>query len=824
MKPLLVNLKIEYSPTSYFCPTHRPHYSWEIENAPENSVQKGYHIRVYDYKGTVFFDSGLVESEENFGILHDGTPLISDNSYTLELTVLLNDETLLTKAAFRTGMLKDELSAAKWIEPGVEATSALFRQTVFTGKRPVFATAYVAARGFYELYLNGHRVSDRILAPAMLNPKSFPNCCCADAYDITSYLTADNNTFALLLGRGYHADDFNPYGWTWQGNIRCLLFVSAVYENGERTVFTTNDGWLWHESPLIENSIYGGEIYDKNREIPNFSDPYTDTSDWLPVKLSETQEKPVFLATVPVKRLQTKKCTRFEVREDEVTFCDFLENGAGFIRIKVTGEPGTRVVITHAENIYDDGRLNTFTNRDAAATDVYILKGHEIEIYEPRFTFHCFRYAEIQMDGVAQLISAEKVTIGSDFQKIGSFWCDDPLLQRMYENGLRSMRSNLLYYPQDCASRDERTPCLMDNMAYEEFAMHSYDMHSYYLLWLKNAASNRDENGRHPIWNGEIIVLAHLIKKYYGDDSAEKELYPDMKRCIKESEETYRKDGFLGTFGDWCAPKADNYENDYLKCGSFEGEVGICALYYQLGLMAKLAKKLGFSDDANYFKSRQIFYQSEYYRLYWNEKIGGFSGGQQTPNLIALAFGVAKSEDRERVYSALKRHILMDDRLKLTTGIAGTRMLVRVLSADRDGRTLLNGLLHSTEYPSFGHQIVKHDATTLFEQWDGLCGMMSCNHPMFGGIFADWFRVFAGITPSQDGYRKIQIAPRVPAFIREIRCTLRCVKGTVSVFYRRVRNTVFLDVSVPVGSTAHIIFESGKEVTVLAGRHMLSDA
>lgn len=824
MKPSLVNFKIEYFSSAQFCCTATPHYSWEIENAPERSVQKGYRIKVLDYAGTLFFDSGFVESPKSFGILHEGTPLAADSAYTLTLEVLLKDENLSLKVPFRTGMLDKSFPKAQWIEPTKSCTSALLRNTFFTGRRPAFATAYVAARGFYELYLNGRRVSDRILAPSMLCPEGLKDACCTDAYDITPYLSADNNTAALLLGRGYHADDFNPYGWTWSGNIRCFLVVSVVYEDGERAVFSTGDGWLWHESPILENSIYHGEVYDKNREIPNFSDPFLDTSDWLPVRFSETKETPRNLATVPIKRLKTEKCTHFEVREDEVTFCDFLKNGSGFLRIKVTGEPGTRVVITHAENIFPDGRLNTFTNRNAAATDVYILKGHEIEIYEPRFTFHCFRYAEIRMDGVAQLISAEKVTIGSNFEDHGSFWCDDPMLQRMYENGVRSMHANLLSYPQDCASRDERTPCLMDNMAYEEFAMQCFQMHGYYKLWLENALANRDENGRHPNWNGELIVLPHLLGKYYGDHALEEALYPDMKRCILESEETYRKNGFLETFGDWCAPKADNPENDYKKCSSSPGEVGLCLLYHQLGLMADLAKRLGFPSDAEYYKERRSFYQNEYYRLYWDASAGAFSGGRQTPNLLALAYDVVRTADRERVYAALKRHILMDDRLKLTTGIAGTKLLVRVLSADADGRTLLNGLLHSTEYPSFGHQIIKHDATTLFEQWDGLCGMMSCNHPMFGGIFADWYRIFAGITPLTDGYEKIQIAPRPPQSVREIRCTLHSVKGKISVFYRKVQSFVYLDVSIPVGCTAKVVLESGKTVEVGCGQYMISDA
>ncbi len=819
MKTKLCNLKVEYVKEPIGLDTKFPHYSWEFVCNKQNVFQKKYRIKVIGFIDELFWDSGWVESDKSFGIKQGGKALEPDTEYRVTVEVLLGNEQLSAETRFRTGLMDETFTDARWIM-AEDMASPLFRKTFFSGKRVAYATAYIAAKGFYELYINDLRVGDRILAPANLSPRSYPYHCVADAYDVTELLGTDNNTLGIWLGRGYSKKDFSPYGWCYQGDERVWLALSIQYEDGDHTVITTDQSWLCHRSPIISNSIYHGEAYNKNLEIKNWSNPYIDTTDWEQCKLSPESDAVLNIYTTPVKQLRREKCTHLEAREDEVIFCDFGVNGAGYICIKIIGEPGARVIITHSENVNPDGSLNTFTNRDANATDVYILKGHELEVYEPRFTYHCFRYAEIRMDGVAQLISAEKVTIGAALDNESSFYCDDRMLRRFYNNAMRSVRANLMNHPTDCAVRDERTPCLMDSMAFEELCLHSLDMHSFYRHWLRNIKNETDSNGHFPLWDGELITLPKLLEEHYGDSEIAEEMYPKMKWAVKKSLETYKANGFNPTFGDWCAP-IDNPENDYEKCGHFGGEAGLCSFIFQLNYLIELSERLGKTEDSRYFEELKAFCQEELYKKYFSNSDCCFSGGQQTPNIMALALGAVKSEHIDRVYAALKKHIIEVDNYHHTTGISGTRFLIRVLSRDKEGMEILSRMLHSTEYPSFGRQVLEYDATTLLEQWLNLCGMMSCDHPMFGGIFADYYRIFAGIT-GEEQYKKITIAPKLPESINELRCVFHSVRGKIQVYIRRIAEKYHLDVVIPPNCEATVISPTGEKWELGNGKYILN--
>ncbi len=817
-KSKLYNIKVEYAKEPIGLSTQFPHYSWEFVCDKQNVFQKKYRIRVIGFIDELFWDSGWVESDKSFGIKHEGKPLEPDTEYRVVVEVVLGDECLKGTTRFRTGLMDYTFTSAKWITAG-DMANPLFRKTFFTGKQPAFATAYIAARGFYELYINNKRVGDRILAPAMLSPRSLPYHCSADAYDVTPLLSTDNNTVGIMLGNGYSAKDYSPFGWVYEGEKRVWAALSIQFQDGDYMLITTDGDWICHQGPIISSSIYHGEAYNKNLEIKGWSDPYIDTSEWTPATVWEDYEDVLNTYTTPIRQLSRKKCTHLEAREDEVTFCDFKENGAGYVCIKVIGEPGTRVIITHSEHVNPDGSLNTFTNRDANATDVYILKGHELEVYEPRFTYHCFRYAEIRMDGVAQLISAEKVTIGADLGNDSSFYCDDRMLMRFYDNAMRSVRANFMSHPTDCAVRDERTPCLMDSMAYEELCLHSLDMQSYYRHWLKNITNETDINGHFPLWDGEVITLPKLMYEHYGDEDIVKEMYPRMKWVVERWTETYKKDGFVSTFGDWCAP-IDNPENDYEKCNHFGGEAGLCAAVFQLRYLVELSDKLGYTEDKEYFSRLEEFYLNELYEKYFQEEACCFSGGQQTPNLLALGMNVAKPQHRAGIYSALKKHIREVDNYRHTTGITGTRHLIRVLSEDREGMEILSRMLHSTEYPSFGRQVLEYDATTLHEQWLNLEGMMSGDHPMFSGMFADYYRIFAGIT-GEEQYGEITIAPKLPESINELKCDFRSVKGKIGVYIRKISGEYHIDAVIPPNCRATVITPDGEKFQLGNGKFML---
>lgn len=821
MKTKIINFQIEYMQNPIGLDTEFPHYSWEFITEKQDVYQSEYRIVIKGFIDETVWDSGIVKSDKTFGILHGGAPLKPDTPYRAELYAKLGEEKLYFKSEFRTGLMNDTFRDAKWICADSDCSSPLFRKTFFSEKRIAYATLYVAARGFYEPYINGKRIGNRILAPSMLSTMSYRYDCGADAYDVSEFLTRDNNTIGIWLGRGYQVRNFNQWGWLYEGGEKLWCALSIVYEDLSTELILSDESWIWHRSPITENSIYNGEVYDKNLEINNWCSPYIDVSDWKNCRISPDTEGVINLCTMPVVKKRVDQCQHFEVFEGEETVCDFGVNGAGFVRIKVTGEPGTRVIIDHAENINPDGTINTFTNRSAKAQDIYILKGHEIEVYEPRFTYHCFRYARIRMEGVAQLISAQKITIGTDFIPTGSFKCNDNMIERMYDNAMRSIESNLLAYPSDCAVRDERTPCLMDSFAYEEFALRNFDIHSYYRLWMKNCKEQIDPNGNHPVWIGDVINLPLLLERYFADGDIVEEMYPYMKKAVQKCIDTYEKNGFDKTFGDWCPPHQETFMNPYNQCAGTPAETGLCAFIWQLREMSKLSSRFNDADLSEEYSRLEDYYRSELYRRFFDDKEGCFSGGKQTPNLMSIACGAAKEEDVPRIYEALKKHIREVDNSHLDTGIMGTRYLIDVLSRDSEGMDILYDILHKTDYPSFGQQIIEYDATCLCEQWFGLVGMMTCDHPMFAGIFADYSKIFAGITDAGDCFKNIKIAPKLPRGINELSCTYRCVRGEIGVYIRHIAGVLHMDVVIPPNCSAEVITPDGRNLKLKNGKYML---
>ncbi len=822
MKSKLCNLKIEYLKSPIGLEEPFPHFSWEFKTDRRAVYQTEYRIVVKAFIDEIVWDSGIVKSDKTFGIRYGGEALKPDTCYRVEVYSLLSGEELFAETEFRTGLMGETISGAKWICAADECSSPLFRKTFYTGRKIAYATLYIAARGFYEPYINGKVLEEmRVMRPAMGSHITFPYTCVCDAYDITDKLSSDNNTVGVWLGRGYQRGYFNKYGWLYEGGERLWCAISIQYQDGDSEFVVSDESWLWHQSPVVENSIYDGETYNKNLEIKDWSSPYLDVTDWQEAQASPISEWLRCIASVPIIRKAVRPCENFITCEDEVTICDFGVNGAGFVRIKVMGEPGTKVIIEHAENITESGELNFFTNRNAKATDVYILKGYEIEIYEPRFTYHCFRYAKIRMDGVAQLISANKITIGSDFESVGFFQTDNAMLQRFYNNAFRSAETNLVSFPSDCASRDERTPCLMDNMAFEEFAIHLFDMQAYYRNWLRNSQKHGDANGHHPMWNGELIELPRRLFEYYGDYDILEEMYPVMKQNISQSIETYEKTGFDHIFGDWCAPNENNLHNDYRLCFASSAETGLCHLIYQLGILEEISSAFGIYDESEDYKTKREYYINEYYKRFYNEEKGVFSDGAQTPNILALALGVVRDEDRRRVYEGLLDHIENEDKRHLATGIAGTQYLMSVLYQDERGRELLSEILNQTDYPSFGQQVLEYDATCLCEQWLGLEGMMSCNHPMFGGMFADYYKRIGGIKNLANSYKEIKIEPILLDGMREMSCIYKSVRGEIAVYLKSAADGVHLDVVIPPNCRAKVVSPDGRTFKLENGKYML---
>ena len=807
------NFKVEYESQPVGLATNLPRFSWVIESDEKNVKQNGYRIKVYEWINTLVWDSGYVESDETVNIKYKGKKLERDTQYFVECAVTVDGKEYVIKSQFRTGLLDAATAHIKWIRPNVAEEEYEFapyfrKDFELESDEVAFATAYVAARGWAEPYINGKRLDEKeVMAPAHGKGKNEEF---VRAYDVTDFLKQGKNAIGVVLGNGY-SEHFRPGASYWGGKA-LWVYISVTFTDGSYANIISDSSWKWSKGPITKDHIYDGEWYDATKEIDGWNTPdYCDDS-WENASVSEYQNSLVTLFAPPVRILGSRECVGINKIADNKYIYDFKYNGSGVLKIKVKGDKGAEIVMHHAENIFPDGTLQPWTNRNAEATDRYILKGEGEEIYAPTFTYHCFRYVEFTVIGNAEIISAEALVYGTDMFNNSHFECSSDMLNRIEENFIRTLKTNFMDWPADTGVRDERTPCDMDTLVYQEMAMHNCDIYNYYKKWTQKVIAG----GGRPDWSGNDFVLTWQVWKYYGDTDYVRSVYPLLRSLAFAMFDSYEENSFSNGFGDWSAP---NPTNEYEDSFSSVVETNMAMFYREVSMLVEMAEFLGETEDIPLYKTYLKRIKEDYIAKFYNEKTHLFSDGKQTPNLLAIANGIVEGEEKDKVLSSLIKSIKEKDNSHLDTGIFGTRKLIEVLSQSEEGLELVYDILHQTTYPSFGHQIVGRDATTAWEQWYHLRGMMTCSHSMFVGIGADFYKVFAGIVNAENMYKKVYIKPVAPEKMTSVNCSLDTPRGLFKVNWEKVNGEFKLSVKIPANCSATVEMPNGDKTEIGSGEY-----
>ena len=266
------------------------------------------------------------------------------------------------------------------------------RKTFVLTKPVRRATASVCGLGFYELYLNDAKAGDRVLAPANTQ---YAKRLLFDTLDVTDAVKKGDNTVGLWLALGY-SDDYSQYGWRWEDAKRAIFQLDVVYKDGTTTTIVTDDSWEYGASPITFASLYDGEIYDARLGDPGWSKSDFIAKDWHPVhELKPTSAKLMPNIMPPIRVVQNIRPVSMTEPKPGVFVFDMGQNFSGWVHIRATGARGTRINLHHSELIGADRMIDPWTNRRAKATDTFMLRGEGVEEYEPRFTYHGFRYVEV---------------------------------------------------------------------------------------------------------------------------------------------------------------------------------------------------------------------------------------------------------------------------------------------------------------------------------------------------------------------------------------------------------------------------------------------
>jgi alpha-L-rhamnosidase len=843
------DLRCEYTQNPLGIGTARPRFSWSLSHHKRGQGMTAYQVLAASSLSALesgevdVWNSGRLPTRGDLPVEYGGKPLHSGERVYWKVRAWdrgagADDQgkpgPYSPPAWFETALLKLEDWQAEWIGyPAVWNGRALYFHKGFTVEKAVHrARVYVTGLGYYELHLNGQKVGDHVLDPGT---SDYSKRVLYATYDVSSDLRVGRNVIGAMVGNG------------WYGAPKLLCQLMVEYEDGSAITACTGNGWQVTTGAVLENSIYGGEMYDARLEQTGWDTPEGESTwPWyMAVGTDGPGGRLEAQMTNPIRVVQTLQPKQMSQPKPGVYVYDMGQNTAGWARLYVQGQCGDQVTLKFAETVYEDGTVNQENLRGAKATDVYIFKGGEPETWEPRFTYHGFRY--VQMEGYPGTPGPKAIegrVVRSSVEPVGEFTCSNELLNRIYQMVWWTEYSNQHSIPTDCPQRDERMGWLNDLGARSEEAFYNFDMCRFMAKFVGDI-----QDTQHPVTGAitdtapyrygsrpadpvsvSYLLIPWLLYRFYGDRRALEEHYDSLKHWVDYL--TTRSEGYVvyySYYGDWAPPVQEaiaSASGDSPISRNTPGALISTGYYaYSARLIFQMAKVLGKTVDAAVYAALADKIKQVYNQRFWDEASGGYGSNNQACNAFSLYMGLAPDERRERVLANLVRDVVDVHQYHLTTGNLCTKYLLEVLVSEGK-EDVAYRLAVQTTYPSWGYMLA-NGATTLWERWEKMTGggMNSHNHPMLGSVGAWFYKAVAGINldlvgadpcvypvgadacvcPSEGtAFSTFSIHPHLMGDLTYARAALKTVRGQIETAWERRDGSLSLRATVPVGSQAHI--------------------
>ena len=883
---------VEYGKSPLAVGTRTPRFSWEVPLEGRNRKQTAYQILVATEKALLepgkadLWDSGRVESSQSVNVEYAGSELRSnmDCYWAVQVWDEAGHANGFSPAEyFGTALFDDSDWQADWIgmgpseEPefdpyslhqddgsgGLRLTkddmskmpsdlrdlepdlrSPLLRKA-FTLTKPVKrARAFICGLGLFELRINGAKVGDDVLATPRTD---FGKRVFYFSYDVTSSLKVGENAVGVILGSGWFNAQKKYWHWQapWFGSPRALVQVELEYEDGTIERVVSDESWQGAWSPISLSCIYDGEDYDARLEQDGWDSPGFDAATWRSVNRVSAPGGKLTAMDHEANKVM-KRFSPVSVCEPEpgVFVYDMGTVMTGWTRLHVPqGVDGEVVTLRYAELQHANGMINPRTAGGARQADLYTMKGAANERYEPRFTYHGFRYVEVTgFPGTPTLETLEACFVHQGVKQAGSFECGHDLINKIHACTLQSQRCNLqMGVPTDDTQREERLGWCGDAWSYAEESFYNLDTARFWTKWIADFYDQQNEEhgavgyitplpgwGEDLVWSAAFVLIPWWHFQHYGDRRILEASYPYLKKYVAYLERTGKKalpDLTGRQPNDLLFPKCgwqDRYpsaeDHGYLQYSWFadhlathEGGSGMgkdqprsmaTAFYHgDVIAMARIAETLGKDRDAATYRELAAKIKDAYNDTFFDAASGYYDVGCQSAQALALCFDLVPEEQRGRVQGYLNSSVNFRQR-RITSGYAGTKWVVNAVG--HSGRNdILWERATSTDYPSWGYML--HDnKTTITENWHGAASQC---HTTLGAAIDEWFYWgLAGIRhdESAPGFERIIFKPYLPAELPWAKASLQTARGTIECGWEQDGRTATLNITVPANSTAAV--------------------
>ena len=858
-QPALQHLQTENLSDPICVDAKVPRLSWQLQSAERDILQTAYEIRVSsrnDGKGDskdLVWASGKILSGQSVQVDYGGPQLQAGRRYYWQVRVWDNKGRLSAwseRAWWQMGLLDPANWTAQWIQPTLPASgpavaaSPLLR-TTFTARQSIAsATVYITAHGLYEAQINGRRIGEAYLTPGWT---SYNKRLQYQAYDVTDMIRQGRNAVGVMLGNGWYRGTIgydlrqDVYG----KDISLLLQLVIRYKDGHTDTVATGPGWRSSTGEVLLAEIYNGETIDHRQEKTGWTLEGYDDAAWNTVQ-TETFPMDNLVATInePVKKHETFHPVKLLTTPNGERVLDFGQNLVGWVVVKIKGDAGDSLRLSHAEVLDKEGNFYTENLRRAKAQDLFILKGGETEVFEPHFTFHGFRYIRVEgWKGLLDPADFTAVALYSDMPKTGSFECSDALVNQLQHNIQWGQQGNFLDVPTDCPQRDERLGWTGDAQVFSRTATFNRGVDNFFAKWLKDVAADQLSSGAVPFvipnvtgngtstgWGDVATIIPWNLYLAYGDRRVLQDQYPSMKAWVDYMQGQAKNDlwntGFH--FGDWLFYRPFD-DNDGRSAVTDKYLIAQCFYAHSTQLLINAAGVLGKKEDAATYTRLLKRIKDAFLREYVTPN-GRLVSSTQTAYTLALEFDMLPEAQRKQAADRLADNV-KDYDYHLTTGFLGTPYLCHVLS--RFGYTsVAYRLLLQDTYPSWLYP-VKMGATTIWERWDGIrpdstfetAGMNSFNHYAYGAI-GDWmYRVVAGIDTYEDdpGYHHSHIEPHPGGGLTTAAADLQTGYGLLSSHWQLSNDTLSLDLVIPANTTSTVYIPAPEGGLITESNHPLAE-
>lgn len=841
---IISNLKCEYQTNPLGIASVNPHLSWQMESNIRNQKQTAYRILVSESLEKLnndigeIWDSKKVKSDQSVLIQYKGTMLKTGNQYFWKVKVWDkggNQSDWSKVASWMMGFLNEADWKAKWIGSGSnkEKDSAnyyaavQFRKEATIKKKPQKAIARFSGLGFGELFINGQKVSTDKMVPGWTD---YNKKVLYMTYDVTEQIKQGQNVFGIILGNGWFnspkRDMFRYDNAPWKSHPKFLLNISLTFDDGTVGEIVSDESWKWRNSHITFNGIKGGETIDARKLQEDWNKDIFDVEGWANSVIVRSPSGKLTPQAIPAERVMNLiNPVQLTEPKPGVFVYDLGEHIAGWVQFKTSGNIGQLLTLEYDENLQEDGtitRIPSGHTRGRYQTDELILSGKRLDIFEPKFTYHGFRYIQIKgLSSKPKLSDLIACNVYNDIGHSGSFECSKDVINKVH-SAFKVALQNSLHSVQTEPAR-EKVNWTEDAHNIMEGAIFNFDYYTFANKTLDDVLNSQEPNGHvppinptgiwgltdsvgkppiwsDPWWGGVILEIPWYIYNYFGDVDALRRAYEPMKRFVDYLGTTAVDSVFIDwNLGDWNEVYAAGHPTRTPMI-----QTSTTGYFYYASLLSKIADILAFNEDRKKYELLAERIKVAFNKRFLDPNTGLYAENSQTAQIMPLYLGLSPVEKNDLI---LKRLIENINQWKghLSSGFVGYLFL-------------LNGLTHfgyadvayematKEDFPGWGFML-KDGTNTLKEGWSVVNYEGSgYNFASLGGVDSWYYKALAGINPSEGfpGFKKIIINPHIVGDLSWVKACFDSQYGKIGSSWKIEKDSLFFDVIIPVNTNAEV--------------------